>query len=377
MIIFFAGLLLFLILFYLIKISGYYSGLLRLKPGTSEAKPFFQILIPARNEEANITICLNSVLNQTYPPELYKIAVIDDHSTDQTAEIVRTFEKRFPGRVQLFQYRENHAQKAYKKAALQYGIEHTESEIIATVDADCTVQPTWLTGLARHYKPDVGAVSGYILIHPKFEKTLFHKIQSLEFLGLVTAGAGAIGKGKPVISNGANLSYRRCVFEEVSGFHDIDHIPSGDDDLLVQKIHHLTDWKIRFAVEKNTNNFTRPVKNLKAFLNQRTRWASNSPHYLNKSIVFFLISVYLFYLALFLWPVWLVLGFPWFYILIAFSVKWGVDFQIVYKGAGFTGRIDLLKYFLLAQFFQIPYILWVSLKGLNGNYEWKGRFNRG
>ncbi|NOY79189.1 MAG: glycosyltransferase [Calditrichaeota bacterium] len=369
------SLLLFLGLIYIYKIGTYFLGLLRLTPGTSEAKPTFQVLIPARNEEDTIASCLNSILNQTYSKDRYKVAVIDDHSTDRTSEIVEKFVQNYPGRVQLFHYQKNHPHKAYKKAAIQYGIEHTQGEIIATIDADCVAQPTWLEGIARHYDDDVGMVSGYILIHPAFEKTLFHKIQSLEFLGLVTTGAGAIGIGHPVISNGANLSYRRRVFEEVDGFRDIDNVPSGDDDLLMQKIHHLTSWRIRFAIEKNTNTYTRPVETLKAFLNQRTRWASKSAHYRQKSLVAFLVSVYLYYFLLFLWPVWLLLGGAWDVLLLGFLLKWGVDYLVTQKGAAFTRRKDLLKYFLFAQFFQIPYILWVGAKGLTGHYEWKGRQN--
>ena len=367
--------LLFLGLIYVYKIGGYFLGLFKLKPGSSTAKPTFQILIPARNEEANIASCLNSVLNQTYPKNLYKIAVIDDHSTDRTAEIVREFEQKYPDRIQLLRYKEEHPNKAYKKAAIQYGIEHTGNEIIATIDADCIAQPTWLEGIACHYDENVGMVSGYILIHRVFEKTLFHKIQSLEFLGLVTTGAGAIGSGQPIISNGANLSYRRQVFGEVDGFRDIDNVPSGDDDLLMQKIRHLTKWKIRFSIEKNSNNYTRPVDTIKAFLNQRTRWASKGTHYRQKTFVAFLVSVYLYYLILFLWPVWILFGVPWIALLPGFLLKWTIDYLVTQKGAEFTKRKDLLKYFLFAQFFQIPYILWVGAKGLTGNYEWKGRKN--
>ncbi len=372
----FTAVFLFLGFFYFFRIGRYYLGLFRLRPGTATGHPQFEVLIPARNEEANIEACLLSVLNQTYPPTLFHVTVIDDHSTDRTAEIVQRVARAWPGRITLLRYTETQAHQAYKKAAIQFGIEHTQSELIATLDADCTAQPTWLESLARHFEPHVGMVSGYILIHPDAEKTLFQKIQALEFLGLVTTGAGAIGMGAPVISNGANLSYRRAVFEEVGGFRDIDHLPSGDDDLLMQKIHRLTHWKVRFAFEKSAHNFTRPVPTVRQFLNQRTRWASKSAHYRSAFLVFFLVSVYFFYLFLFLFPLWLLLGVPPLWIGLGFLLKWLPDFAVVAKGAQFTSRKDLLPYFPLAQFFQIPYILWVGAKGLRGNYEWKGRNSR-
>src|ERR1700751_2642595 len=56
------------------------------------------IIIPARNEERQISACIDSLLSQTYPAGLVEIIVVNDHSTDRTADIVRSF----PGmRVQL------------------------------------------------------------------------------------------------------------------------------------------------------------------------------------------------------------------------------------------------------------------------------------
>jgi cellulose synthase/poly-beta-1,6-N-acetylglucosamine synthase-like glycosyltransferase len=48
------------------------------------------VIIPARNEAHNIEACINSILNQFYPNELFEIIVIDDHSEDNTAAIVKT-----------------------------------------------------------------------------------------------------------------------------------------------------------------------------------------------------------------------------------------------------------------------------------------------
>src|SRR3569833_29524 len=49
------------------------------------------VLIPARNEEKNIRICLDALARQSYPPDLFEVIVIDDHSSDSTAAIVKEF----------------------------------------------------------------------------------------------------------------------------------------------------------------------------------------------------------------------------------------------------------------------------------------------
>ena len=55
------------------------------------------VLVPARNEEKNISVCIDSLLGQTYAN--YEIVVLDDQSTDRTWEIIAGYQERFPGRV--------------------------------------------------------------------------------------------------------------------------------------------------------------------------------------------------------------------------------------------------------------------------------------
>src|SRR4051812_48653132 len=49
------------------------------------------VIIPARNEAGNIQACLETIAKQTYPEQLFEVFVIDDHSTDDTADIVKAF----------------------------------------------------------------------------------------------------------------------------------------------------------------------------------------------------------------------------------------------------------------------------------------------
>ncbi len=76
-------------------------------------------------------------------------------------------------------------------------------------------------------------------------------MQRLEFAGLVIAGAGLIGSGNPIICNAANIAYRKKAFEDVGGFDYQMRLSSGDDELLMQKIHRDSDYKIKFALDRN------------------------------------------------------------------------------------------------------------------------------
>ena len=59
--------------------------------------PLVSVIIPARNESHQIKRCLSGVLSQTYPHDRLEIIVVDDNSTDDTAEIVRGMQGRMRG----------------------------------------------------------------------------------------------------------------------------------------------------------------------------------------------------------------------------------------------------------------------------------------
>jgi len=368
--------LLFATIYYCVKILKFWLGTFRLDASSAKASslPCFSVIVPARNEEAHIRRCLESLIRQDYPKDRYEVIVVDDHSSDRTPDIVREYQRQFPTLVRLIPNEQPAQTRAFKKVAIQKGIGHSRHEIIATIDADCWAQRGWLSGLARYFESDVGLVAGVVTMQTHPKSSWFEKIQALEFLALVTAGAGSMGMGNPIICNGANLSYRKKAFQEVRGFEAIDSLPSGDDDLLLQKIHHLSSWRVRFSSASETINFTEPLRSIRSFLNQRARWASKISHYRKKGLVFFLVLTYLFYLTLFfLAPLSVILGGKWLLVWVSFAAKAAVDFLVAYRGCKMTSQRPLIKYFLLAEFLQIPYILWAGIQGLRGRFSWKDR----
>jgi cellulose synthase/poly-beta-1,6-N-acetylglucosamine synthase-like glycosyltransferase len=141
----------------------------------------------------------------------------------------------------------------------------------------------------------------------------------------------------------------------------------------MHKIHKTTNWKIRFAFEQKAVNYTHPEPNFKQFLNQRTRWASKSTHYSNKNVTLILGLVYFFYLYLFLGIIYSVF---FNFIILPFLLylgKWLMELIVIIKGIKVVSKKELLKYFPIAQLFQIFYILIVGIRGIFGKYDWKGR----
>ena len=112
---------------------------------------FISVVIPAYNEERCLGRCLQALRTQSYPVSRFEIIVVDNGSTDATADIAR----RLGARVV------SEPRKGVARAR-QTGFEAARSEIIASTDADTTVPAFWLARIAAHFEadPDLGAVYG-------------------------------------------------------------------------------------------------------------------------------------------------------------------------------------------------------------------------
>ena len=328
--------------------------------------PKVSLIIPARNEEDSVSQCLQSAIAQQYPPDLLEILLINDHSEDHTEAIAKTY---FPDNPQL-QILLNEGQG--KKAAIATGIRHSTGEIILQTDADCTSDPEWVISMVRYFSDETAMVSGPVRLN--FQPSVFQQLQALESMGLIGLGAGSIARGRPNMCNGANLAYRKSVFLQVNGFEGIDQVASGDDELLLQKIH-LAGYEIRFARDPKAIVSTPAMKNWLSFKRQRLRWVSKARAYIDKSINRIqLIS----YLGFCLFPALIIAGswnpVLWWGILFGLLVKSAADYPLMNAVAEFFDQKKLLKWLPLLEIVYIPYVLWIGIAGnLLKHYQWKGR----
>lgn len=362
-----------LLIHYLAFLSVIYYGLNNLRTSHSSEYPeeFVSIIVPFRNETENILNCYKSLTEQDFPKDKYEIIFVNDFSTDDSLEKLNannTFEN-----VKVISVPDSYSINAHKKRAIRYGIENSVGDIIVTTDADCIHSTKWIKSILSFFDNDTGFISGPVEFLDG--NSAFSRIQKLEFAGLVITGAGLIGAEKPTICNAANISYRKNVYEEVGGFNYQMNLSSGDDELLMQKIHKDSKFKVRFALNRNAIVKTTANKNLTEFYQQRKRWASKGLFYNNKMLVLKLILIYLFYLSI---PLQLILGLFFsnvflFATLISFVAKLLAEFFILKKGVNLLFEPALLRSFLWAELFQIPYIIIAGVSGLFGNYIWKNR----
>ncbi len=331
------------------------------------SKTRLSIIIPARNEEDTIGKLLDALQQQTYPKELFEVIVVDDHSTDGTADVVR----KFPA-VKLIQLKEEGI-NSYKKKAIETGIAAANGDLIITTDADCIPPENWLKTIAS-FKEEKRSVFITSPVVVDCNSSFLQVFQAMDFMVLQGITGAVVYKNKLTMCNGANLAYERKVFDEVAGFAGIDHIASGDDMLLMHKIWKKYPDKVHYLKSKDAIVATQPMKTWKAFFNQRIRWASKAKSYDDKRIFPVLLLVYIFNLSFLVLAVagffcsyyWLYLGALW-------IAKTVIEFPFFISLSNFFGKQWAIRLFFFFQPLHTIYTIVSGLFGQFGKYEWKGR----
>lgn len=190
----------------------------------------FSIVIPTYNRKDLLRRCLAAATNQNYPE--YEVIVVDDGSTDGTGEMVR---REFP-QVCYIRQEPNRG----PAAARNRGIEAATGEIVAFTDDDCLVPPDWLSRLADGYQryPQIAGAGGYLEpplevrernVYARYEWFMAQykgDVLPVEYQGgFETPGGGT-----------SNMSYRRKILLDVSGFDEAFPLAAGEDMDLKKRI---------------------------------------------------------------------------------------------------------------------------------------------
>jgi cellulose synthase/poly-beta-1,6-N-acetylglucosamine synthase-like glycosyltransferase len=328
------------------------------------------VLAAARDEEERIHLTIEDILAQDYPKELTEIIIVDDHSTDRTSAIITSYAARG---VQLLQLKEDKPLNSYKKKAIAKAIKLSEGELMVATDADCRMGNKWLSTIVGYYEKENPVMISSPVSYFE-EKSLFERMQALEFYYLIGIGAAFIGNRRASTCNGANLAYRKDVFYEVGGFKGIDDLASGDDELLLQKVAQRFPGRIGFLKSYNAVVYTHAKHTLKEFMQQRRRWASKSVKYKDKKVVAFVVCIWLFNVSL---VVNLCLGMynVYFFKLVALQLLLKYVFELAYllPISTFFKRSKLVLLLIIIIPVHVVYFIYIGLLGNSGTYMWKGR----
>ncbi len=179
------------------------------------------VVVPVYNGEKYIEACLGALLDQTVPSSDYEIVVVDDGSTDRTAELVSKFPVRYI-----------HQENQGPAKARNVGMEKASGDIVLFTDSDCTAERDWIERMTHPLADGkIGAVKGAYRTRQKGLTAHFAQVEFEERYKLL--------KRHEYIDfvDTYSAAFRKAAFIEAGGFDSA--FPNAD--------HEDTDLSYRLA----------------------------------------------------------------------------------------------------------------------------------
>jgi biofilm PGA synthesis N-glycosyltransferase PgaC len=306
-------------------------------------QPPASIIICARNEAAHIKNNVTLVLEQDYPT--FEVIVVDDCSWDSTLTTLKEVQKENP-RLKILEIREDEVYKHGKKLALTIAIKSAQYEHLVFIDADCfPASKNWLMQIMENFDEKTEIVLGYGAYSNK--KGLINKMIRMDTFRIGLQYLSLAVGGMPYMGVGRNLAYRKSFFLKQKGFAPYSQIPSGDDDLFVNKS--ANKHNTRIAASKDCITFSEPKKDLKEWMRQKRRHVTTAQYYKPSSK--FILGAITFY-QYFFWVASISLLFSYRFRYIALGIIGGyIILQLIINRKAMTrlGETKLFVYSLLLE----------------------------
>jgi len=339
-------------------------------------KSTFTVVIPFRNEATNLPKLLASIGSIKYSKELIEYVFVDDDSTDNSSKLLDIFAKE-NSQLNIVLLKNERISNSPKKDAISTALKKATNEWIITTDADCMLPKNWLKTIDNFIQQNecnmVVAPVNY-----SANKSFLHQFQVFDFLSLQAATISGFGLGNPFLCNGANLVYKKEIFEKVNGFKNNNTIASGDDVFLLEKFLQFDKLKVAYLKSPEVIVKTFPVNTIGELVQQRVRWASKTASYnlffgkligvlvlVGNSVI--ALSPLLVYSEIISSPT----------AIIYFLLKLFFDYLLLKKINSFYNKKNFLAYYIPSSILYPYFTLLIVLKSLFSNYNWKGRtFNK-
>lgn len=241
--------------------------------------PMVTIMVPAHNEGLVIKRTVESLLKFDYPTSKYEIIVINDNSSDNSAELLERVRRENPGRKLKIINTDAVTGGKGKSNALNIGFEQAEGSVIAIYDADNTPEPQALRILVENLMADdkLGAVIGKFRTRNRNASILtrFVNIETLAYQCMNQAGRYFFFKLCTI--PGTNFVMRREIIEKIGGW---DTKALSEDTEISFRIYRM-GYYIKMMPLAVT--WEQEPHLLKVWFKQRTRWAKGNIYVLAKN----------------------------------------------------------------------------------------------
>jgi cellulose synthase/poly-beta-1,6-N-acetylglucosamine synthase-like glycosyltransferase len=358
---------------------SYIAGILYLKRGFNKEcdmvenfNPSVSIVVSFHNEEKNARTCIEKLLAQNYPHDRIQIILIDDRSVDNTKLILHEYAEKYT-HIEMITIENISPDIAPKKRAIDTALKIATGDIIFLTDADGRPGPLWLRSMVSYFKENIGMVIGYAPYITCMPYNHFiYKLLALEYLSHAAVAASSSGIGFPLTCVGTNMAYRKTIYNQLNGFGQFAPVPSGDDDLFLQRVRDETDWDICYAGIAESHVSNAPPTSWAQFYHQRLRYASKGFFY-PWNVSLSLVAFFLLNLLFLLLPI-LSLWYPQtlYLVLLGLVLKGSVEYIFLKQAVDFLKAIWQVHLFPIAFILHIPYVVIFGFLTQLQSYQWAG-----
>jgi glycosyltransferase involved in cell wall biosynthesis len=311
----------------------------KLKHRSQTQEHAVSVVVCARDEDENLARNLPGVLVQKYP-STHEVIVVNDNSVDDSKYILQELKKTFKS-LHIVELTQEAKLISGKKYPLSVGIREAKYEVLLLTDADCVpASENWIQKMQGGYHNGIEVVIGYGAYHKRpgllnklirFET--FHS--AMQYLSFALAGVPYMGVGR-------NLSYKKNLFLRNKGFSSINHIPSGDDDLFINKT--ATRENTTVIIDHDAITLSAPKHTWNDWMKQKHRHYTTSKYYKRKHkflLGLYAVSLFLFYPFL----IATALFYSWQVALAIFGLRFLIQAIVYFKSMKKLNESDLWSWF--------------------------------
>ena len=321
------------------------------KKKTSTRQHPVSVIICARDEDENLARNLPGVLVQNYK-STFEVVAVNHNSQDDSKYILQELKKTFKS-LNVVELTQEALLISGKKYPLSIGIREAKHEVLLLTDADCVpASEFWVEKMQDAYDDDIEIVLGYGAYHKK--SGMLNKMIRFETFHTALQYLSYALAGKPYMGVGRNLSYKKDLFLRNKGFASINHIPSGDDDLFINKVATKKNTAIIIDPEAITRSI--PKTTWKSWFKQKSRHYTTAKFYRPEHkflLGLYFVTQFLFYPLLILSAIF----FDWRYALGIFGLRLIIQAIIFRKSMKKMGEDDLWPWFLVLDVMMFAYYI--------------------
>jgi cellulose synthase/poly-beta-1,6-N-acetylglucosamine synthase-like glycosyltransferase len=325
-------------------------------------KTEFSVIIAFRNEEQNLPNLFRAIEKLNYPKEGCEFIFVNDHSEDNSESLVQEFCKRTNNTLLLKNNKDEHG----KNAAIKMGVSKAKCDWLVFTDADIEPETAWLNSLSKLTKEkNQGMIMAPVSL--KGTKGFLGWIQKIEFDSLQLATQAFAINERPIMCNGANMAMRKDLFQEA--ISEYSNLPVSGLDMLLLLYAKKKGISISCINETEAKVYTKPEETIRAFIQQRIRWASkNNILKVDRDILSTGLAVFFMNLSMFV-----AVFFSWKAYLLLLSIKSVFDYVGLFKYREGKKLISLFAGVILINLIYPIYSLGIGFAALFKSYTWKNR----